>query len=112
VLLPFAGVAVHDALASYRRYDLTHALCAAHHLRELTGIAEATDQAWPTELAELPVQMHVAVQATKADGKSALSPQTVPPTAAATTAPWPSPHRQNPPPAGPAPANAGRPRAP
>jgi len=30
----------------------------------LAGIAEATDQAWPTELAELLVQMHVAVQPT------------------------------------------------
>ena len=30
VLPGFTGVAVHDGLASYRRYDVTHALCAAH----------------------------------------------------------------------------------
>ena len=73
-MLPtFAGVAVHDGLASYRRYDMDHALCAAHHLRELAGIAEATGQDWPTALADLPVAMHVAVQDAKADGKTALA---------------------------------------
>ena len=72
VLPGFTGVAVHDGLASYRRYDVTHALCAAHHLRELAGIAEATGQDWPTALADLLVAMHVAVQAAKADAKTAL----------------------------------------
>ena len=72
VLPGFAGVGVHDGLTSYRRYDVTHALCAAHHLRELAGIAEATGQDWPTALADLLVAMHVAVQAAKADAKTAL----------------------------------------
>ena len=72
VLPTFTGVAVHDGLTSYRRYDVTHALCAAHHLRELAGIAEATGQDWPTELADLLVQIHVAVQAVKATGKTTL----------------------------------------
>ena len=53
VLPTFTGFAVHDGLTSYRRYDVTHALCVAHHLRELAGIAEATGQGWPTELADL-----------------------------------------------------------
>ena len=30
VLPHFTGVAVHDGLSSYRRYEVTHALCAAH----------------------------------------------------------------------------------
>jgi len=30
VLPGFTGVAVHDGLTSYHRYDVTHALCAAH----------------------------------------------------------------------------------
>ena len=72
-MLPaFAGVAVHDGLASYRRYDVSHGLCAAHHLRELAGIGEATGQDWPTALADLLVAMHVAVQDAKADGKTTL----------------------------------------
>jgi transposase len=72
VLPTFAGVAVHDGLASYRRYDVSHGLCAAHHLRELAGIGEATGQDWPTALADLLVAMHVAVQDAKADGKTTL----------------------------------------
>ena len=72
VLPDFTGVAVHDGLATYRRYDVLHALCAVHHLRELVGIAETTGQAWPTKMAELLVEMHVAVDAVKARDKTAL----------------------------------------
>lgn len=67
VLPGFRGVAVHDGLVVYRQYDqATHGLCNAHHLRELAGIADLTGQEWPTALAELLVEMHVAVQAAKA----------------------------------------------
>jgi transposase len=45
VLPAFTGIAVHDGYASYRRYThCTHALCNAHHLRELAGMAEITGQ--------------------------------------------------------------------
>ena len=74
ILPGFRGVAVHDGLASYRKYPVEHALCAAHHLRELAGIGEATGQDWPTTLADLLVEIHVAVREAKADGKPALPP--------------------------------------
>ncbi len=61
----FTGVAVHDGWAAYRAYKLTHGLCNAHHLRELVGIAELTGQKWPTELADLLVDMHVQVEQAK-----------------------------------------------
>lgn len=52
VLPSFIGVAVHDGLAAYRQYTAAdHALCGAHHLRELAGIAQLTGQQWPSELA-------------------------------------------------------------
>jgi transposase len=39
VLPDFRGVAMHDAWAPYDTYtDATHALCAAHALRELTAV--------------------------------------------------------------------------
>lgn len=73
VLPHFTGVAVHDGLTSYRRYDVTHALCGAHHLRELAGIAEATGQDWPTRLADLLVEIHKSAETAKATGKTRLS---------------------------------------
>ncbi|HZW43959.1 MAG TPA: transposase [Dermatophilaceae bacterium] len=74
VLPTFTGVAVHDGLATYRQYtDATHGLCNSHHLRELAGMAEATGQDWPTGLADLLVQIHVAVQDAKARGEVALA---------------------------------------
>ena len=73
VLPTFTGVAVHDGLVVYRQYDqASHGLCNAHHLRELAGIGELTGQHWPAQLAELLVELHLAVQAAKATGAAAL----------------------------------------
>ena len=46
VLPTFKGISVHDGWASYFRYLCTHALCNAHHLRELRFIAERYKQPW------------------------------------------------------------------
>lgn len=46
ILPGFKGVAVHDGWASYRDYDCAHALCNAHHLRELIYLEETTQQPW------------------------------------------------------------------
>ena len=73
VLPSFTGVAVHDGLAAYRQYTAAeHALCGVHHLRELAGIGELTGQCWPTELAELLVEMNLAVEVVRANGGTAL----------------------------------------
>ena len=50
ILPEFKGVAVHDGWASYRDYDCTHALCNAHHLRELIYLEETTEQPWTRAL--------------------------------------------------------------
>lgn len=50
ILPAFAGVAVHDGWASYRDYACTHALCNAHHLRELIYLEETSEQAWPRKM--------------------------------------------------------------
>lgn len=74
VLPSFRGVAIHDGLVVYRQYDQAlHGLCNAHHLRELAGIAELTGQAWPTQLAELLVELHVVVEVAKAGGATKLT---------------------------------------
>ena len=50
ILPRFTGRVVHDHLASYYLYqNLTHVLCNAHHLRELTLFEENGDK-WATKL--------------------------------------------------------------
>ena len=53
ILPEFAGVAVHDGCASYAHYECKHALCNAHHLRELIFISETTQQPWAAQMIDL-----------------------------------------------------------
>jgi len=53
ILPSFAGVSVHDGLASYAKYGSTHGLCNAHHLRELRFIVERYQQDWANQMMTL-----------------------------------------------------------
>jgi len=78
VLAGFAGVAVHDGWASYRRYaDLAHGLCNAHHLRELEAAAEQPGQGWASDMATLLCDTLTAVDAAKAAGCDRLDAATL-----------------------------------
>ena len=50
VLPQFKGVLVHDAWSPYFNLPARHALCGAHLLRELRGLAENYAQVWAGEL--------------------------------------------------------------
>jgi len=66
ILPAFRGVAMHDGLASYRQFDAaTHALCGAHHLRELAGVAELYEQPWAAELADLLLEIKARIERAK-----------------------------------------------
>jgi transposase len=62
VLPGFAGVAVHDGWHPYRTYtDVAHALCNAHHQRELVAAADAhPGQDWPVLLSGVLDELNTA----------------------------------------------------
>ena len=62
VLPGLSGAAVHDGLTSYGQdLDCTHALCNAHHLRELTFVEEQLEQGWAKDLKTILLEMKQAV---------------------------------------------------
>ena len=46
ILPNFTRTAVHDGWASYQDFPCQHALCNAHHLRELIPVGETTCPPW------------------------------------------------------------------
>jgi transposase len=78
-ILPFfKGVAMHDGLSSYRQYEqCAHALCNAHHLRELRFIKEEHEQQWAGRMGALLLEIEEAVREEAASGGTRLEPERV-----------------------------------
>jgi transposase len=71
--LPADTVLVHDFWAPYWGFQVQHAVCAAHLLRELTAAAEADGQAdWADGIADLLCRLNDAAIAARAAGAPAL----------------------------------------
>jgi transposase len=78
ILPSFAGVAVHDGLSAYRNYErCAHALCNAHHLRELRFMDEEHQQEWAGRMKELLVEIEEAIREEAALGGACLAPERV-----------------------------------
>jgi len=71
VLPGFHGILCHDHWKPYYKLDCTHALCNAHHLRELTRAWEQDDQQWAQDMKDLLEKINAKV----IDAGGALSAQ-------------------------------------
>lgn len=101
VLPSFTGIAVHDGWPQYRAYEsATHALCNAHHLRELLAIIEQNSdgQSWASHFDALLRALHEEVGAAKAAGEDWLDPWVLASYRAAYQQIIVLGHQQNPPP--------------
>ena len=65
ILEGFPGRAVHDHWKPYFHYACDHALCNAHHLRELQYIEQQYQQSWAPQMASLLRRIKEAVEETK-----------------------------------------------
>jgi len=61
ILPNFHGTLCHDHWKPYYKYDCTHSLCNAHHLRELTCAYEQDDQQWAHKMHVLLEKANIAV---------------------------------------------------
>lgn len=67
VLIGYRGILVHDGYVCYKNLlECKHALCNAHHLRELIAVAETTGQVWAMDMARLLVKASHRVNETQA----------------------------------------------
>jgi len=67
ILEKFSGTLCHDHWKPYFSFDCEHALCNAHHLRELERAWEQDQQKWAKNLIRLLIKMNETVE--KAGGK-------------------------------------------
>jgi transposase len=73
ILPQFNGVACHDSYKSYLSYSCNHSLCNAHHLRELTFLAEVQNRDWAASMKRLLLNVKRSVERAKAKGETELS---------------------------------------
>lgn len=76
ILPAFHGIAVHDAWAPYWQAACAHALCNAHHLRELTALVEQGGNVWAQALKELLREIKQRVETAQAAGAAGLDAAT------------------------------------
>ncbi|VAX27131.1 Mobile element protein [hydrothermal vent metagenome] len=65
ILPAFSGVLCHDHWKPYFKYGCPHALCNAHHLRELTRAWEQDQQVWANQIKSFLEEINKAVHASE-----------------------------------------------
>jgi transposase len=72
------GVVVHDGFIPYGALgEVAHALCNAHHLRELKALIELDGEAWATPMRDTLLDANAAVRKARQAGAAALAPDQV-----------------------------------
>ncbi|NJL56225.1 IS66 family transposase [bacterium] len=77
ILPQFEGTSVHDGWRSYALYSCVHALCNAHHLRELRFLVERDGQEWAEQMMTLLVTMKASVEQAQAQGQTQLNAEAI-----------------------------------
>jgi transposase len=73
ILPEYHGIAVHDHWKSYFLYKCRHALCNAHHIRELEFMVEQFNQSWAQKMINLLVYSKDLVEKAKAAGRKQVA---------------------------------------
>lgn len=73
ILPAFKGRALHDGFKAYLSYGCQHALCNAHHLRELTFLEEEQGLLWAGKMKSLLVDIKGVVEQAVARGEAELA---------------------------------------
>ena len=74
ILPQFRGRVVHDGWPAYGQYDCDHALCNAHHLRELIAVEEQHKQPWAKRMRKLLCNANRATALARQLGHEQLNP--------------------------------------
>ena len=74
ILPRLKGNAVHDNWQPYMKYDCSHSLCNAHHIRELTAVYEQDGQPWAQWMIGFLTESKQAIEKAKKAGKKRLAP--------------------------------------
>ena len=78
ILPQFHGVAEHDGYSSYpQSTQCEHALCNAHHIRDLRFLHEHDKQQWALDLKDHLLACHTTVEEARATGATGLPPEVI-----------------------------------
>jgi len=72
ILSKLTGRAVHDGWKPYFQYSCKHALCNAHHLRELKALFEQHGQQWAADMIKVLIDAKAAVEKAILQGRDCV----------------------------------------